>query len=302
MQWSPGARAMAGGALSFSLMSLLVKLAGQTLPSQEIVLARSVVMLALSSAVLKRHRISLRGTRRGLLMLRGLLGFGALSCFYFSVVHLPLADATVIQYTNPAFTALFAVVVLRERMRASDVGMLLISLVGVVIITRPAFLFGGTERLAAGAVGIALCGATLSAAAYVTVRKLSATEPTMVIVFWFAALSTVASAAFPTATSVMPSAREAALLIGVGLTTYGGQVLITRGLALEAAGRAAAVGYVQIVFAAIWSAIFFSTWPDAWSAAGAALVVGSTLALVFRRRGDTGVPVATTSTLSSSRP
>jgi drug/metabolite transporter (DMT)-like permease len=270
---------MAGGALSFSVMSLLVKLAGRTLPSQEIVLVRSAVMLALSFAVLRGTRIDPRGTRRGLLLLRGILGFGALSCFYYSVVHLPLGDATVIQYTNPAFTAFFAAVALRERLRARDVAMLLLSLAGVLLITRPALLFGGTERLDPAAVGIALCGAMLSGAAYTTVRKLGATEPALVIVFWFALVGVLGSLPVPSATALMPSAAEWLILLGVGLSTYGGQVLFTRGLALEAAGRATAIAYVQIVFAALWSALFFREWPDVWTGAGAALIIASTFAL-----------------------
>jgi drug/metabolite transporter (DMT)-like permease len=279
MQWSPGARAMAGGALSFSVMSLLVKLAGRGLPSQEIVLARSVIMLALTLAVLRRTRTPARGVRRGLLLLRGLFGFGALSCFYWSLVHLPLADATVVQYTNPAFTALFAAVTLHERLRLRDGAMLLLSLAGIVLITRPALLFGGAERLDPFAVGIAACGAALSGAAYTTVRKLGSTEPTMVIVFWFALVSTLGSLPVPSALSVVPAPIEWLILLGIGLSTYGGQVLFTRGLALEPAGRATAIAYVQIVFAALWSTLFFGERPDAWTAAGALLVVGSTFAL-----------------------
>ncbi len=270
---------MAGGAFSFSVMSLLVKVAGRGLPSQEIVLARSVIMLALTVAVLRRMRTPARGNRRGLLLLRGLFGFGALSCFYWSLVHLPLADATVIQYTNPAFTALFAALVLREHLRLRDGIMLLLSLAGIVLITRPALLFGGTERLDPFAVTIAACGAALSGAAYTTVRKLSATEPTMVIVFWFALVSTFGSLPVPSATSVLPSPLHWLILLGIGMSTYGGQVLFTRGLALERAGRATAIAYVQIVFAALWSTLFFGESPDLWTAAGALLVVASTFAL-----------------------
>lgn len=270
---------MAGGALSFSVMSLLVKVAGRDLPSQEIVLARSVIMLALTLAVLQRMRTRARGNRHGLLLLRGLFGFGALSCFYWSLVHLPLADATVIQYTNPAFTALFAALVLHERLHLRDGIMLLLSLAGIVLITRPALLFGGAERLDPFAVAIAACGAALSGAAYTTVRKLSSTEPTMVIVFWFALVSTFGSLPVPSATSVVPSPLHCLVLLGIGLSTYGGQVLFTRGLALERAGRATAIAYVQIVFAALWSTIFFGETPDLWTAAGALLVVASTFAL-----------------------
>ncbi|NIP80721.1 MAG: EamA family transporter [Gemmatimonadetes bacterium] len=218
--------------------------------------------------------MSIRGNRRGLLLLRGVLGYVALSSFFYALTHLPLADATVIQYTNPVFTALLAVVLLGESLRRRDLGLALLSLAGVVLMTRPGFLFGGLdERLDPFAVAIALAGALFSAAAYVTVRRLGRTEDPVVIVFWFAMIATLASIPFTAADAVMPSPLEWLLLLAIGGVTQVGQVLMTRGLRAERAGRAMAVAYMQIVFAAVWGALFFAELPDAWGLAGALLIV-----------------------------
>ncbi|HUE77937.1 MAG TPA: DMT family transporter, partial [Longimicrobiales bacterium] len=278
-----GLRYMATGAFFFSVMSLLVKLAGRGVPSQEIVFARSLIMTVLSFALLRRQGIAPLGRQRGLLIVRGLFGFAALSCFYYAIVHLPLADATVIQYTNPVFTALLAAVLLSERLRLREVGLVLVSLAGVVLMARPAFLFGGvSERLDMVAAGIALLGAVLSAGAYVTVRRLGATEDPLVIVFYFAALSTIGSLPLTAMDAVMPTAAEWAALAGIGVLTQFGQVLMTKGLRAEAAGRAMAVGYMQIVFAAIWGALFFAEFPDLWGFAGALLIVAGTFGIARR--------------------
>ncbi|NIP79974.1 MAG: EamA/RhaT family transporter, partial [Gemmatimonadetes bacterium] len=61
---------MAGAAFFFSIMSVLVKVAGRTLPVQEVVLARALVGAVLSWAVLRVRGVSIRGNRRGLLLLR----------------------------------------------------------------------------------------------------------------------------------------------------------------------------------------------------------------------------------------
>ena len=82
---SPGVRAMVWSALAFSGMTLLVKVAGRELPSQEIVLARAVISLVLSWAIVRRAGVSLWGERRPLLLLRGLVGFVGLSCFGVAV-------------------------------------------------------------------------------------------------------------------------------------------------------------------------------------------------------------------------
>ena len=63
---SRGLRYMATGALFFSVMSLLVKLVGQRLPTQEIVLARSLIMALICYVSMRRRGISPLGQRRGL--------------------------------------------------------------------------------------------------------------------------------------------------------------------------------------------------------------------------------------------
>ncbi|CAN5782149.1 pseudopaline transport inner membrane protein CntI [soil metagenome] len=274
----PGLRYMVAGAFFFSLMSLLVKLAGQNLPSQQIVLARSLVMAVLAWVTLRRRRIRVLGQRRPLLLLRGVLGFGALSCFYYALVHLPLADATVLQYTNPAFAAVLAIFALGERMRRREVLSVALSLTGVLLVARPAFLFGTASVLDPVAVAIGLLGAVLSAAAYVVVRMLGS-EHYMVVIFYFAMVSIIGSTPAAALQWVPPTPADLMLLLGVGVMTHAGQIYMTRGLHLERAGRATAAGLVQIVFAATWGLLVFGDAPDIRGAAGAALVIAGVLLL-----------------------
>lgn len=284
-RFSLGLRYMAAGAFFFSVMSLLVKVAGRRLPSQEVVLVRAVITLGLSWWGVRRAGVHPWGNERGRLVIRGVVGFMALSGFYYAVVHLPLADATVIQYTNPVWASLLAVPVLGERLRGRELASVLVSMAGVVIATRPTFLFGhGHGALDPVAIGIGLAAAVCSAGAYVTVRSLRGREDPLVIVFYFALVSVIC--AVPTALpgAVWPTPTEWLVLLGVGVTTQLGQLFITRGLHLERAGRATATGYLQIVFAALWGALFFAELPDAGTVIGAMLIVGSTLALARREK------------------
>jgi len=77
-------------------------------------------------------------------------------------------------------------------------------------------------------------------------------------------------------------------LAGVGVTAVLGQLYLTRALQLEPAGRATAIGYVQIVFASVWGIFFFHEFPDALSLLGAAMVLASVVVLA-RRRARPGV-------------
>ncbi len=282
---SSGAAYMIGSAFAFSVMTLLVKIAGERLPSQEIVLARAVVSLVLSYGLLKRAGLPVWGKRRGLLLARGALGFVALSAVYYSVTHLPLAEAAVIQYLHPGFTALMAAFLLRERLgwRLAAAGAF--SLVGVVLVAKPAFIFGAmASALDPFAVAVAVAGAFLSAGAYVLVRRLSSEEHPLVIVFYFPLVTVPATIPTVWNQAVMPQGWEWLVLAGVGVATQAGQVWLTRGLQLEPAGRATALSYLQIVFAACWGALFFGDIPDALAGIGALLVVGATAAVALDKR------------------
>jgi drug/metabolite transporter (DMT)-like permease len=279
---------MALGAFWFSAMSFLVKLAGRRLPPMEIVLVRAVITLALSYALVRRARLSARGNRRFLLMARGVSGWAALSCFYFSLVHLPLGEATVIQYTNPVFAAIFGALALGERLAPRDGIGIAASMAGVVLIARPEFLFGGGHPIPPSYTIIALAGAMFSASSYVAVRKLRETDHPLVVVLYFTAVTVPLALPLAVIGWVWPTPAEWAVLIGIGVTTQVGQVYFTRGLQLEPAGRATTVGYLQIVFAATWGILLLGERPDGWSMAGGIVIVAGTLLVALRRARASG--------------
>ncbi len=286
-----GVRYMLQAAFWFAVMALLVKLASRTLPTMEIVFARGAITLAIASAVLWRARLSPFASREPLLLLaRGVVGSCAMICFYAAIVHLPLAEATVIHQTAPLFTAVFAAWLLRERLTARVVGALAVAFTGVVSIARPRWLFGAAAGEVAAPVDgsldgidgpawvfalVALGSAVLSAVAYVTVRRLGRSEHPLVVVFYLPLCTLPLAAPFALAGWVWPDAAGWACLAGIGAATQVAQVALTKGLAREAAGRATAFGYLQVAFATLFGAAVFGVWPDRWSWAGMALIVGS---------------------------
>lgn len=285
---------MAASAFFFSLMSLLVKLAGSSLPSNQIVLARGVVCLVLSWAWLRHHGLKPWGTRPLPLLLRGLFGTASLLCFYYTLVTLPFAESVVLQHLNPLFAAVLAAIVLGERIGARLAIATVFCLAGVLAITRPATLFGAGE-LAANlpALGIAagIAGAVSSAIVFVLIRSISSREDPMVVVFYFPLVTVPVVLPLALADWVWPTALEWLILVGVGIATQLGQIHLTRGLALAPAGLASSILYLQVALAALWGALFFEEIPDAITLAGAGLIVIGTLTLVLRgRRGRAIVP------------
>jgi drug/metabolite transporter (DMT)-like permease len=276
---------MAASALCFSLMSLFVKLAGARLPTMEVVFGRSLFMAAVTLALVRREGHAPLGWNRPLLLTRAVVGTASLSLLYFALPRIPLGDATAIFFMAPIWTALAAVPVLGERTaRVVAVGMGA-SLVGVVLIAKPSVLFGRAGALDGPAVAAALASSMLSGFVYAVVRKLRETDAPNVIILYLSAVGVAASLPFAGGW-VWPEGAEWLWLLGAGAVTLLGQIALTRGLHLEKAGRAVSVGYLQVVFAFGWGALFLGHLPDAWSLLGAALIVGSVL-LVMRRGGGT---------------
>ena len=281
-----GVRHMILGSFWFSVMSLLVKFAGRDMAPMQVVLFRGVMTLGLSAALVARAGHSPGGTRhtRHLLLVRGVVGTIALSCFYASVIRLPLAEASVVQYTNPVFTAVLAALLLGERAGWREIVAVVAGLAGVVLIARPAALFGGLTRLPVAHLAVALVGAMCSAGAYVAIRAIGRREHPQVVVLWLPLLTVPMTLPFALRTWHWPTAPQWLVLAGVGVTTQLGQLSLTKGLQRERAGRATAVGYLQIVFAALWGVLAFGERPDAWTLTGGAIILGGTLLVALRRK------------------
>jgi len=283
---------MLSSALSFSLMGVCVKALGQRLPVVEVVLGRAVISLALSLWLLRRAGLSPWGERRGLLVLRGVLGTAALYCVYGAIQTLPLGEATVIQYLHPTFTALLAWLLLGERLSPQILLAIVLGWLGVGLLTHPLHLGDSLPAsvhsaahgagLAQGglpqaAVLLAVAGALLTALAYVSVRALGRSEEPLVVIFYFPLVGLVLTLPLVLLNPILPTGPELVLLVGVGLFTQLGQLGLTKGLMGLPAARATALSYVQVPLASLWGLWFFHDRPSPDSLAAALLVLAATV-------------------------
>ncbi len=267
--------------LLLSIMALFVKMAGERLPSSQSVLARALAGVVLSLALIRQMGISPWGHRRGLLLFRGAAGFAALLCYFWALTKLPIAETTILMYMSPPMTTVLAALTIKEPIRPRDGPGLALCVAGLALVVQPEFLFGGTvEGLDLFAAGIALLGAFLAACAYVSIRKLSASEHHYVIVLYLPLVSLVGSIPLAAGTALWPTATEWGLLIGIGLTAHVAQIYLTRSLERETASRAMSASYLQVVFAAVWGYVFYQEMLSGLGMAGALMIIAGTFLLV----------------------
>lgn len=277
-----GVRYMILSALGFALMSASVKYVSvHGIPLFEIVAARALVSLIISYLDVKRKGISVWGNNKRWLFARGAVGTMALMCVYYAVTALPLAEATILQYVHPVFTALLAVLFLKERVQPATLTCIVLCLLGVFTMVYPSFDASGVGELPMLSVGIALLGAFGSSIAYVIVRKLSRTEDSSVIIFYFPLVALPVSAMLIGDDFVVPDVALILVLILVGIFTQIGQFGLTKAMQTQTAGNASAYSYVQIVFSALLGVVLFNEVPSIWTLLGGSLIVIGALINVF---------------------
>ncbi len=281
----PGVRYMLLSALGFALMSACVKYVSHYgIPVFEIVAARALVSLIISYLDVKRKKIPIWGNNKKLLLLRGVAGTLGLMCVYYSITTLPLAEATILQYMHPVFTAVLAILFLKERLQISTLICILLCLMGLVVMVQPGLKHDFTQQLPLFSVSIALLGAFFSSIAYVIVRKLSQTEDSSVIIFYFPFIALPVSLVVVGSDIVWPSLFLTLMLVLVGVFTQIGQLGLTKAMQTQTAGKATAYSYVQILFSVLLGMMFFGEIPSLWTYLGGALIVLGALINVFGYR------------------
>ncbi|WP_394143297.1 DMT family transporter [Vibrio atypicus] len=280
-----GVRFMILSALGFALMSACVKYVSvHGIPVFEIVAARAFVSLIISYLDIKRKRISVWGNNKPLLLLRGAVGTVALMCVYYSVTTLPLAEATILQYVHPVFTALLGVLFLKERIQGATMICIALCLVGLGAMVQPSMSGAQSQELTMLSIIMALLGALGSSIAYVVVRKLSQTEDSSVIIFYFPMVALPTSIFLMWDEFVIPSLYITLMLILVGIFTQIGQYGLTKAMQTQAAGKASAYSYVQIVFSTLIGVWIFNEIPSIWTYLGGGLIVTGALINVFGKK------------------
>ena len=278
--FSLGLLAMIASAFFFSVMALLVKFLPEYGPF-ELVFWRSLFMSLISTPALVARGINPAGKpgTRGLLLWRGVAGFGFMGGYYYSIKLLTLSDAVVITHTSPVITAIAAAVVLGETWEAIDAAGCLLCLVGVVMVSKPDFImrfFGAeAEPLPFNGLMGAVAAALLSSVVYILLRIGKDLNP-IVSTNYFAITGVLVSPAFSYLFGerwVTPSGVcDWLLLLLLALLSIVGQALMNIGLSLESAGKATAMYYAQVVFAYLFQTCLLHEQTDMFSIIGACLI------------------------------
>jgi drug/metabolite transporter (DMT)-like permease len=117
---------------------------------------------------------------------RNLIHYGAGLGWFFALTLIPLGQVVAIEFTMPIWTAILAASFLGERMTIWKIAAIVLGVVGVIVIVRPA-----TGQINPGQL-IALGAAVGFGISIAMMKSLTRTESTLAIIFWMLVIQSAA--------------------------------------------------------------------------------------------------------------
>ncbi|XP_045454098.1 solute carrier family 35 member G1 [Melitaea cinxia] len=277
--------------LFFSLCSVIVKSLVNIDPMQLAMFRFIGVLLPTIPIVIYTEQPVFPQGKRVLLILRSIVGTVGLMLSFYAFRNMPLADASVIVFSVPVFVALFARVFLKEPCGIWNTISIILTLIGVILITHPPFIFGNTQletnqnyNSLRGAIA-AFVSTIFGANAYVLLRVLKGLHFSVIMTnFGAIAIMQTLFYSFVFGALCMPNCgTERFLVVCLALFSYLGQILLTMSLQMEQAGPVAIARSADIVFAFLWQVMFFNEIPSKFSIFGAILVLSSVMLVGLRK-------------------
>lgn len=267
------------GVMLFSVSDTMAKYLRQSLPAVEIAWLRYTVFLLFGVTLAGRRRFAgLWPRRASLQVLRGVTLLGSAVLFITGLSYLQMAEASAISFVSPAFITALSVLFLREQVGVHRWTATLVGLIGVVVVIRP-----GTGALQTAAL-FPLASAACWAVAMIATRLIGAQDRSETTLLWSAGVGlAILTAALPF-DFVPPSWGQVGLGLCLGVTASSGQYLLILAYRRATASVLAPFSYLQLLASTALGYAVFGSVPDAMAFAGAAIIIGSGLYIVYRER------------------
>ncbi len=296
-------------AVLFALMSALIRFLGVRYPVGEVVFYRSAFAIVPVMAVYawRGELMAVVRTERPL----GQAGRGALSivgmfCNFGALARLPLIESNAISFTSPLFSVALAALILKERVRIYRWSAVVVGFIGVLVVLAPhsssAQLTLATASLAGVLYGIA--GSFANAGTVIQTRRLTQSESTSSIVFYFSLSCALAGLATWPFGWVKPSGGEFAVLVGIGVLGGSAHIFLTESYRYASASVVAPFDYTTMIWALVLGYLMFGETPTLTIIAGSIIIAAAGLFVIWRehqlalaRRRDVSEVAAEATTL-----
>ncbi len=275
--------------LLFAVMSTLIRAAGAKFPLGEIVFFRSafaVLPVFVVYAARGRLLAAITTTRPFGHLGRGVMGIASMFLNFAALARLPLMDATAISFAAPLITVVLAALLLNEHVRAHRWSAVSVGFVGVIVMLWPyldiwSLFYVGSPARTVGAI-CAMIACFTNAGTVIQTRRLTDSETTASIVFYFSLICGLAGLATVPFGWVMPSAPEFLMLAMIGILGGLSHLLLTESYRYAPASLVAPFDYTAMIWAFLLGYAVFGELPSIFVFVGAMIVVACGLFVIWR--------------------
>lgn len=262
---------------NFVMVTALVKIAGSRIPAAEAAFLRYLLGLVFLLPMLK-PLLDARLDARALVLFsaRGLAHALGVILWFYAMARIPMAEVTALNYLNPVYVTLGAVLVFGEKLAARRILAIFAAVLGALLILRPGF-----RTVEPG--HIAMLGtAALFATSYLIAGRMSGLVKPVVVVAVLSITVTIALAPFALANWVAPTLAELGWLFGVAVFATAGHYTMTLAFASAPMSVTQPVTFLQLVWSVLLGWLLFSEPVDGWVVLGGGLILGAVSYITWR--------------------
>ena len=258
---------MFGAIGSFSTMAVAGRELSAELTTFQILFFRSLAGFCLMVVLLSRTGWwQLKTHYFRIHLVRNLAHFGGQYGWFYGIALIPLAEVFAIEFTMPIWTAIFAAILLGERVSGQRVVAIAIGFAGVLVMLRP-----GIAVVSPAAIAV-LAAALAYGFAHTLTKRLAGTDSPMAILFYTVAIQ-LPLAFLPALTDwTWPSLQLWPWVFGVGAAALSAHYCLTRAFMLEDATVIMPIDFLRLPFIAVIGFLFYDEPLEFWVFAGAAIV------------------------------
>jgi drug/metabolite transporter (DMT)-like permease len=278
----------------FTCIDTIGKYLGQFIPTSEVVWGRfffafmAVCLLPIPGVSRLPPRAIVTSNRLLLQVVRGFLLLGSTVTNLLALRYLQLDQAMAILFSTPFIVAALSIPILGERVGPRRWIAITIGFAGILLVTRPGF--GGIHPAAILSLLCAIFYAFYSIATRMLARH-DSSETT----FFYSNLpgAIVMTMALPLVWQTPAYKYLYALMVAQGVVAALGHYLMIRAHRIAPASVLSPFMYTQVVWVVLAGYLVFGDLPNAWTMAGASVVIASGLYLLYRERkmrGESAAP------------
>ena len=268
---------MLGSTLAFGLMAVTIRLATAYVPTTEVAFFRNAFgLVALLPMLIHAGPQVFKTQQLPRYALRAGIGLVSMLCGFWALGHLPLSQAVAISYSTPVFVTIAAALWLGEVVRVRRWAAVIAGFAGVLLIVRP-----GHQDFSLGLL-VPVAAAILSALVAIQIKQLTRIDaPDTVVLYTY--LFWVPLSLLPALLQwVWPAPVAWLWLAATGVLGTAGQVLWTRALRLGDVSALTPISFTQLPLVATMGWLLFGEKIDAWTVAGAAVILGANAYIAHR--------------------